>query len=223
MELLKYCIDYGSDHEHCRYLVEAIIHCLEKNPKGVEVLIQEESNVNFLITKSQSTLNPLVNEKRLENSSYIPLILATCLEAVLHETNYPSNIYDGFKSSFFDLDSQALRDYLVNIIQSSIGVENFLLMMEVLNKLVDFELIGPCLSLLKSHFQLKEAPPRPQEDQSKLHEELTKTQEQIEQLQQLNGDLTNQLKQSQNLLQQQGSEIESLKKQVCFLNFQILI
>jgi len=218
MELLNYCVDYGSDHEHCRYLVEVIIRCLEKNPKSVEVLIQEESNVNFLITKSQSTINLLLNEKRLENSSYIPLILATCLEAVLHETKHPSKVLKELNFSWIELDSQALRDYLVNIIQSSIGVENFLLMMEVLNKLIDFEVIGPCLNLLKTHFQPKESPPRPQEDQSKLHEELMKTQEQLGQLQQLNGELTNQLKQSQNLLQQQTSEIEALKKQVCFSN-----
>lgn len=91
-------------------------------------------------------------------------------------------------------------------------------MMEVLNKLIDFEVIGPCLSLLKIHFQPKEPPQRPQEDQDKLHEELMKTQEQ---LQQLNGELTNQLKQSQNLVQHQASEIEVLKKQVCFQIIQI--
>lgn len=85
-------MEYGSDHEHCRYLVEAIIRCIDKNPQSVEILIQEEANVNFLITKSQTTLHPLVNEKTLKNSSYIPLILASCLEAVLLETKHPSEV-----------------------------------------------------------------------------------------------------------------------------------
>eukprot|EP00210_Caulerpa_lentillifera_P009258 g8824.t1 len=200
MELLKYCVEYGSDQEQCHYLVELVVCCIEKNPTSVEILIQDESNMSFLFTKSQEALNPLINEGKVESLTSVSFILASCLETVILETHHPN--------------SQALRDYLTNIIQSSIGIENFLLMIEALSNVLGMEIVGSCLLTLKSYFQPKEALRPKEESTDKTQEELMKAQDQIQELRKRNGELSDQLTQTQSLVQQQQTEIDVLRKQL---------
>lgn len=90
MELLKYCVEYRSDPNQCLAVVEWIICCLEGNPGCIEALFQQESHMNFLITKLQDNLGDL-QDPYLKTTSGIPVILGSCLEAVIQDEQHPSS------------------------------------------------------------------------------------------------------------------------------------
>lgn len=76
-----------------------------------------------------------------------------------------------------------MKGYLINILQVSIGIDNFLLVLEKLVSLIQLESLSRCLMVLKTQFHQEETPVSDHET-SKKNEELMRSHEMIERLEQ---------------------------------------